>query len=136
MKAFLNPYVLLAALLTLLLTAATGYWLGGRNARNACDADAGRAGVKVESRQDARDLAVDGIGADTDAKTAAAAADTMGSTYESAERIRTVYVPAPCRAVPPGVQLETDEAVDRINGKIRSGVRPGAADAGPASAED
>jgi hypothetical protein len=132
----MNPYAILAAALLLGLTAWQSYEFGHRNARNECGANAGAAASATESAEDRRDENIDGIGQSARDRAAAAEADTKEAAYAGAEVIRTVVVPGPCRAVPAAVVQEHAGAVDRINAKVRSGLRPGASLDPAASADD
>lgn len=128
----LNPWVWLGALLALLLAAAGGYWRGHSAASTACQAKAGAASAAVKDAQDTRDLAVEAIATATAAAVSAGLAENRSATDESTDRIRTVVVPGPCRAVDPGIVRELRQARDDANAALGVGVRPAAAGADPA----
>jgi hypothetical protein len=127
-----NPYFILAGLLALGGALGGGYWWGHGAASDACVADAAKLAGKVESAEDRRDTNVEAIA--TAAATAAAAAlnENRGTTHESVERIRTVVVPADCRAVDPGILRELRAARDGANAALGIGVRPAGAGTDPA----
>lgn len=126
------------ATVAVLLVACVGggYVWGSRAAATKCAAKVGKAAAKIESREDKRDANIEAIGQQTRERVAAAGAETKESGDASAERIRTVYVDADCRAVPADIVREHDDAVERINAKVRGGMRPGAAAAAGARPED
>lgn len=126
------PYLILGAVLAIGSAAGVGYWRGHAAATDACVADAAKVAGKVEAAEDKRDTNVEAIA--TAAATAAAAAlnENRGATHESVERIRTVYVPADCRAVDPDILRELRAARDGANAALGIGVRPSAAGADPA----
>ncbi len=130
------PYRILIAVVVALVLVGGGYWWGHAAAATSCAAKAGKGAAKAETAEDLRDANVDAITAAAVTAIHAAQANTQGNAYESAERIRTVVVPGPCRTVDPVIVRELDEATCRINAKIRGGVRPGAADACSAAAAD
>lgn len=123
----MNPYLILGAGLAIGAAAGVGYWRGHTAATDACVADAAKLAGKVEAAEDKRDTNVEAIA--TAAATAAAAAlnENRGTTHESVERIRTVVVPADCRAVDPDILRELRAARDGANAALGIGVRPGAA---------
>src|SRR5690606_26396006 len=135
-KLLLSPWFWLIAAVLLLATGSGGYWWGHRTAASSCAAKAGAAAAKAERAEDQRDEAIDGIGAATVAGRSAAEGETRSATHASVERIRTVVVPGDCRAVDPVVLRELDEGRERVNAKIRSGLRQRAAGADPAAAPD
>lgn len=132
----LNPWTYVAAGAVLLAVAAGSFGAGYMVRGWKCGAGAAKAAAKVEAAEDRRDQNIEAIGTRTRESVHAAEADTRGTADESAARIRTIVMPGPCRDVDPVVLHELDAARDRINAKIGGGVRPGAADAGPAAAED
>lgn len=132
----MNPYVIVGVVLLWLGTVAGGGFIGHRMASNACKASAGVVLAENKGAQDARDASIDTIGAQTAAGRDAAAHDTRSATHASAERIRTVVVPGDCRDVDPVVLRETGEGVDRVNAKIRSGLRQRAAGGDPTATVD
>lgn len=128
----LNPWAYLIAAAVLLGSVGGGYWWGHTAAATTCQAKAGGAAAKVERIEDRRDAVIDQVAAATAGAVAAALNQNRGSTDESVERIRTVVVPADCRAVDPDVLRELRAARDDANAALRSGLRPGAAGAAPA----
>jgi hypothetical protein len=134
--ASVNPYTPLVAALLLVASFIGGCVHGQRGAKDACVAAAGAALAGAKGAQDTRDAAIDTLGAQTAAGRDAAVNDTRSTAHASAERIRTVVVPGDCRDVDPVVLRETGEAIDRVNAKIRSGVRQRAAGGDPAAAGD
>jgi hypothetical protein len=126
------------AIVAVLLVACVGggYVWGSRAAATKCAARNGSAAAKIETREDKRDANIEAIGQQTRDRVAAAGAETKGAGDASAERIRTVYVDADCRTVPADIVREHDDAVERINAKVRSGMRPGTAAATGARPED
>lgn len=124
MKLLLNPWTWLAIVLVLAASVGGGYWWGYSAAANSCAARGGNAKDKIERVEDRRDANVDAIGADTAGKVAAGVNQNRGSTDESAERIRTVYVPGDCRAVDPDILRELRAARDDANAALGVGVRP------------
>lgn len=123
----MNPWIIVGFLVMLIATSLGSCSHGKSLGKQACAAKAGVLLATTKSVQDQRDATVDSIGTAT-AKTAQAAANqTRTSTHESIERIRTVVVPGTCRDVDPAIVREHAEAQQRINAKIRSGVRPAAA---------
>ena len=133
MKLLLNPWVILAGLLLLGGSVTGGYVWGARNAAALCAASNAKATGKIEKAEDQRDANVDAIGASTSAQVASEVNQNRGSTDESAERIRTVYVRGDCRDVDPGILRELRAARDDANAALGIGVRPVAA--GSASAD-
>ncbi len=125
----MNPWALLG---TLVLLAATGLGscsYGQHLGQQACAAAAGKAIANTKRAQDSRDAAVDTIGTAARAAADAATTETRSNTHAAIERVRTVVVPGPCRDVDPVIVREHDEAQQRIDAKIRSGVRPAGAGA-------
>lgn len=118
--------------LVLALVFAWGYWLGSSAAKDACAAKAGTAAAKVEKAEDRRDVNIDAIASATAGAVAAAMNDNRATSNDSSEKIRTVVVPGPCRAVDPSILLELRTAADSANAALGIGVRPGAAGPGPA----
>jgi hypothetical protein len=136
MKAIPLPWLLVALLAWTALCIGGGYAWGSHAEGNARDAAAHRADTQRDDATAKRDQRIDAIGASTRHATDRARNDTQGAGDEAAARIRTVVVPADCRAVPADVLHELDQARDRINAKIGGGVRPGPAHAGTAPAPD
>jgi len=133
MKALLlNPWTYLIAVAVVLGSVGGGYWWGHTAAATTCKARAGGAAAKVERVEDQRDAAIDKVAAATASAVAAALNQNRGSTDESVERIRTVVVPADCRAVDPDVLRELRAARDDANAALGSGLRSSAAGAPPA----
>lgn len=123
----MNPWIISGFLVMLIATGLGSCSYGQHLGKQACAAKAGVQGATTKSVQDQRDATVDAIGTAT-AKTAQAAAnETRTNTHESIERIHTVVVPGTCRDVDPVIVHEHAEAQQRINAKIRGGVRPAAA---------
>ncbi len=120
----MNPYLILGAVLAIGAAGAGGFFYGKSVEADACIADAAKEAGKVESAEDKRDANVEAIA--TAAATAAAAAlnENRGTTHESVERIRTVVVPADCRAVDPDILRELRTARDGANAALGIGVRP------------
>lgn len=131
-----NPWVILGLLLALAGSVFGGYQWGASSERDACAAAAGGQAAKAEGIEDGRDASVDAIGSATSAAVNAAGNQTREAAHESAERVRTVVVPGPCRVVDPVVVRETRAAVERINAKVRGGLRPGAGTVDPAGPDD
>ena len=127
-----NPWTYLIAVVVLILAVGGGYRWGSTAAATSCQAKAGTAKAKVEGVEDARDEAIDKIGADTSSASSAALNQNRGDTDESIERIRTVLVPGDCVAVDPGIVRELRAARDDANAALGVGLRPGAAGADPA----
>lgn len=119
----MNPYVIVGVVLAWLGTVAVVGFGGHRMASNACKAEAGVVVSENKGVQDARDGTIDTIGAQTAAGRDAAVNDTRSTTHASAERIRTVVVPGDCRNVDPVVLQELEAGRERINAKIRDGLR-------------
>jgi hypothetical protein len=128
----LNPYAWLIAVAVLLSSVGGGYWWGHTAAATSCAAKAGKAVGKAVDVGDRRDTKVDAIGQSTAAATGAALNRNRNATDESVERIRTVIVPGPCRAVDPAILRELRAARDGANTALGIGVRPGSAGAGAA----
>ena len=128
----MNPYLILGAVLAVGGAFGGGFLYGKSVEADACIADAAKQAGKVEAAEDTRDENIEAIA--TAAATAAAAAlnDNRGTTHESAERIRTVMVPADCRRVDPDILRELRAARDGANAALGVGVRPGAAGTDPA----
>lgn len=123
----MNPWIIIGFLVMLVVTGLGSCSYGKQLGKQACAAKAGVQLTTTKGVQDQRDVNVEAIGTAT-AKTAQAAAnETRTNTNESIERIRTVMVPGPCRDVDPVIVREHAESQQRINAKIRSGVRPAAA---------
>lgn len=127
----MNPYFILAGVLALVGAFGGGYWRGNVAASDACEADKGRAVVKTEAAEDTRDENIEAIATAAATATAAAMNQNRGSTNESSERIRTVVVPADCRAVDPAILFELRAARDDANAALGVGVRPVATGADP-----
>jgi len=127
----MNPYLILAGVLAFAGACGGSFMYGRSIAADKCEADKGRAVVKVEAAEDTRDENIEAIA--TAAATAAAAAlnQNRGATNESSERIRTVVVPGACRAVDPAILRELQAARDDANAALGVGVRP--AEAGTAT---
>lgn len=132
----MNPYTPLVGLLLLVIAFIGGCVHGKRGAEQACGNAVGIAGAAIKGAQDARDGAIDAIGAQTTAGRDAALNDTRSTAHASAERIRTVVVPGDCRDVDPVVLRETGEGIDRVNTKIRGGLRQRAPGGDSAAAGD
>lgn len=132
----INPYAILAALLLWIATAAGSFFWGRHVEGNARDAAAKTAGDKVERAEDKRDANVDAIGAAVAAGVAAALNENGSSTHESAERIRTVFVPSSCRDVDPVVVRELAQATDDANTTLRVGLRSAASRAAAGNPSD
>jgi hypothetical protein len=132
----MNPYAVIAGVLLLALTGWQSYRFGHRNASNECNANAAAGLITIEGAEDRRDENIDAIGQGASDAAATAYADTKGAADASADIIRTVYVSAPCRDVPAVVVQEHGDAVERINAKIRGGLRPGAAERDRPGTED
>ncbi len=126
----MNPWTLLGALLLLVATGLGSCSYGKHLGRQACAAAAGKAIAVTKRAQDGRDTAIDTIGIAARAAADAATTETRSNTHAAVERVRTVVVPGPCRDVDPAIVREHDEAQQRIDAKIRSGVRPAGAGAG------
>lgn len=129
----IRPYLRLIGLVALIAYGLGAYWVGGRNARNACAAANGKASAKIESIEDKRDLKIEDIAAATAGAVAAELTANRGYSDESAERIRTVVVPSDCRTVDPSILRELREARDDANSALGVRMRPGSAD--PAAAD-
>lgn len=128
----LNPWTYVVLVVVLAITGASGF-IGGYVVRGwRCTAGAGKAAAKVERVEDKRDDNIDAIASAAAGAAAAAVNDNRSSTDESAERIRKVFVAAPCSSVPAPVLLELRAARDHANAALGVGVRPGAAGAGAA----
>lgn len=132
----MNPYAILAALLLWIASAVGSFFWGRHVEGNARDAAAKTAGDKIEAVEDKRDANVDAIGAAVAAGVAAALNENGSTTHESAERIRTVVVPGPCRDVDPGIVRELAQATDDANATLRSGLRFAATRAAAADPRD
>jgi len=128
-----NPYLILAGMLALVGAFGGGYWRGNVAASDACEAEKGRAAVKVEAAEDDRDANIEAIATAAATATAAAMNENRGATNESSERIRTVVVPGACRAVDPAILRELREARDDANAALGIGVRPDPAGTDPAN---
>ena len=127
----MNPYLILAGVLAI-VGACGGSFMYGRSVEaDKCEADKGRAVVKVEAAEDTRDEKIEAIATAAATATAAAMNANRGTTNESTERIRTVVVPGACRAVDPAILRELREARDDANAALGVGVRPDAAGTAP-----
>lgn len=123
--------------LVVALSVAGGFYWGHSSAADACAAKAGKATAKVEKAEDKRDENIDAIAAATAGAVAAAMNDNRAESNESTDRIRTVVVPGPCRAVDPDILRELRAAADDANAALGIRVRPvpsGPGAAGPGSA--
>ena len=127
----MNPYLILAGVLAFGSACGGSFLYGKSVAADKCEADKGRAVVKVEAAEDTRDANIEAIA--TAAATAAAAAmnENRGVTNESSERIRTIVVPGACRAVDPAILYELRQARDDANAALGGSLRPVAAGADP-----
>lgn len=132
MNPALAPYLALGAVLAVIGAGTGGFFYGKSVEKDACIADAAKQAGKVESAEDKRDENIEAIAAAAATAAAAALNDNRGTTHESAERIRTVMVPADCRRVDPVVLRELRAARDGANAALGVGVRPGAAGTDPA----
>lgn len=128
----LNPWAWLIAAVVLLAAVGAGYWWGRSAATTACAAKAGTGAAKIEAAEDKRDERIDAVAAATASAVAAALNQNRSSADESAARILTVEVPAPCRAVDPVSLRELRAARDDANAALGISVRPDAAGADPA----
>lgn len=128
----MNPYVILGVVLAIGAAAGGGYWRGHVAATNACSANAAKEIGRVEAAEDRRDENIEAIATAAATATAAAMNENRGATNESSERIRTVVVPGPCRAVDPAILLELRQARDDANAALGVGVRPVAPGTAPA----
>jgi hypothetical protein len=126
----LNPYAWLIAAAVLLSSGGGGYWWGHTAAATSCKAAAIKPLTKAANAGARRDAHVDAIGQASAAATDAALNRNRNATDESAQRIRTVVVPGPCRLVDPGILRELRNARDGTNAALGVGVRQGAAGAG------
>lgn len=131
-----NPWVILGAVLLWLGSLWGAYHWGHNNAENECAAEAGKAALVAEGKEDVRDERIADVGAETDAAVNAAAIETRGSADEAAERIRTVVVRADCRPVPADIVREHAEARERVNAKLRGGLRSSASGAAAPRPDD
>lgn len=129
----MNPYVILGVVLAIGAAAGGGYWRGHVAATNACAANAAKEIGMVEAAEDRRDANIEAIATAAATATAAAMNENRGATNESSERIRTVVVPGPCRAVDPAILLELRQARDDANAALGVGLRPDTAGAAPAN---
>lgn len=129
----MNPYFILAGVLAIGCAGGGGFLYGRSVESDKCEADKGRAVVKTEAAEDARDEKIEAIATAAATATAAAMNQNRGVTYESSERIRTVVVPGACRAVDPAILFELRAARDDANAALGVGVRPVAAGADPAN---
>ena len=129
----MNPYLILAGVLAFGGACGGSFMYGRSVAADKCEADKGRAVVKVEAAEDTRDANIEAIATAAATATAAAMNENRGATNESSERIRTVVVPGACRAVDPAILRELREAADDANAALGVGVRPVAAGADPAN---
>lgn len=123
-------YRALALVLAVLVLVGGGYWWGGHNARNACAAANGKASAKVEQAEDKRDANIDAIAAATADAVASELNQNKADANESAQIIRTVYVPGNCRAIDPIIVQQLRTAADGINAKVGISMRPAGAGAG------
>lgn len=128
----MNPYFILAGVLALIGAGGGGFLYGRSVEADACEADKGRAVVKVEAAEDTRDENIEAIATTAAIAAAAALNENRGATNESTERIRTVVVPGACRAVDPAILRELHAARDDANAALGVGVRPAAAGTDPA----
>lgn len=126
------------AIVAVLLVSCVGggYVWGSRAAATKCAARNGNAAAKVETREDKRDLNIDAIGTAVSTAVSTAMAQNKGGSDESAERIRTVVVPADCRVVDPGIVRELRAASDDVNAALGVRLRPGATGAAASGSAD
>lgn len=119
----INPYAVLAAVLLLVGSSAASFLYGKSVGRDGLVADQA-ADVAAQRERDAeRQVNVEAIGTAAAAAVAAALNKTAGDANASVERIRTVVVPAECRAVDPASLQELRMGADAANTALRDGLR-------------
>lgn len=125
----MNPWLIIGFLVALILTGLGSCSYGKHQGEKSCQAAAGKQLGTTKAAQDARDVAIDAGAGKARADADAAVLDTRINTNESIERIRTVVVSGACRDIDPVIVREHTASQQRINAKIRSGVRPDGAGA-------
>lgn len=131
----MRVYAILAAVLLFAVTNVGSFFFGKHYGQLGQQAKAGSALAGQVADQNKANTSIDATGASTRASVSGALNENRSSTHAAIERIRTVVVPGPCRDVDPVVLREAGEAVDRVNAKIRGGLRPGTAGTDRAAAE-
>ena len=129
----MNPWLILAVVLAIGCSGGGGFLYGRSVEADACEAEKGKAVVKVEAAEDTRDEKIEAIATAAATATAAAMNANRGSTNESSERIRTVVVPGACRAVDPSILFELRASRDDANAALGAGLRSAAAGTDPAN---
>ncbi|WP_115558990.1 hypothetical protein [Xanthomonas dyei] len=131
----MRVYAILAAVLLFVVTNVGSFFFGKHYGRLDQQAKAGSALAGLVADQNKANTAIDATGASTRAAVSGALNENRSSTHAAIERIRTVVVPSPCHDVDPVVLREAGEAVERVNAKIRGGLRPGTTGIDRAAAE-
>ncbi|MBB5769114.1 hypothetical protein [Xanthomonas euroxanthea] len=113
--------------LLFVVTNVGAFFFGKHYGKLGQQAKAGSALEGQVASQNKTNAAIDAAGAVARAAVSGALNENRSSTHAAIERIRTVVVPGPCRDVDPILLREAGEAVDRVNAKIRGGLRSGTA---------